>query len=339
MIYNIWNNKGGTGKTSLSFQIISEYAIQHSEKKVLVIDLCPQANLSELLLGGLVGNGGNHLETLCQSNPRKTVGGYFENRIQSTFSHSVFASQDYVSKPSIFNPNIPGNVDLLAGDRLVEIQSTSFSSLANTQLPGVNPRLAVLSWIKEFVERSSIEYDTVFIDSNPSFALYTQMGILASEKLIVPVMADDSSRRAIINLFTLIYGLNTPSPIYAHYQFADIVNNAGLQLPQIHLIIRNRITQYMGEASAYGTVLNTISNEISSVMASNPSFFDFQTLNDGVVSVKDFGTTGVVAFAEGKPFSVLDHGMHNISGNPTRVNLDMLFDCRNAVNNIVGKIQ
>ena len=45
-----WNNKGGTGKTSLAFQIICEYALKNPTKKVLAVDVCPQANLSELLL-------------------------------------------------------------------------------------------------------------------------------------------------------------------------------------------------------------------------------------------------------------------------------------------------
>lgn len=49
----IWNNKGGTGKTSLAFQLLCDYAHSHPEKKILAIDVCPQANLSELLLGGL----------------------------------------------------------------------------------------------------------------------------------------------------------------------------------------------------------------------------------------------------------------------------------------------
>lgn len=36
-----WNNKGGTGKTTLTFQIINEYAFQNTEKKILAIDVCP----------------------------------------------------------------------------------------------------------------------------------------------------------------------------------------------------------------------------------------------------------------------------------------------------------
>lgn len=40
-IYAIWNNKGGVGKSYLTFQIACEYAAQHPEKRVLVVDLCP----------------------------------------------------------------------------------------------------------------------------------------------------------------------------------------------------------------------------------------------------------------------------------------------------------
>ena len=55
LVYGYWNNKGGTGKTSLCFQSICFYAEQNPDKQILVVDVCPQANLSELLLGGLVG--------------------------------------------------------------------------------------------------------------------------------------------------------------------------------------------------------------------------------------------------------------------------------------------
>lgn len=41
-IYAIWNNKGGAGKSYLTFQIASEYARTHPEQNILVVDLCPQ---------------------------------------------------------------------------------------------------------------------------------------------------------------------------------------------------------------------------------------------------------------------------------------------------------
>jgi cellulose biosynthesis protein BcsQ len=42
--YALWNNKGGVRKSYLSFQIGCEYARSHPDRRVLVVDLCPQAN-------------------------------------------------------------------------------------------------------------------------------------------------------------------------------------------------------------------------------------------------------------------------------------------------------
>jgi chromosome partitioning protein len=52
-VYALWNNKGGVGKSYLTFQIAAEYARTHRDQRVLVVDLCPQANASGMLLGGI----------------------------------------------------------------------------------------------------------------------------------------------------------------------------------------------------------------------------------------------------------------------------------------------
>jgi len=81
-VYALWNNKGGVGKSYLTFQLASEYARTHSERKILVIDLCPQANASGMLLGGMV-NGERSLDLLSNRTPRQTISGYIEDRILS----------------------------------------------------------------------------------------------------------------------------------------------------------------------------------------------------------------------------------------------------------------
>ena len=67
-----WNNKGGTGKTSLSFQAICAYAHKLPGQRVLAIDVCPQANLSELMLGGQTGSGSRRLLERQGLTPRCT---------------------------------------------------------------------------------------------------------------------------------------------------------------------------------------------------------------------------------------------------------------------------
>ena len=85
-IYAIWNNKGGVGKSYLTFQVASEYAQQNPDKRVLVIDLCPQANSSSMLLGGMI-NGENALTVLHGTVPRTSIAGYIDDRIVSPYQN------------------------------------------------------------------------------------------------------------------------------------------------------------------------------------------------------------------------------------------------------------
>ena len=43
----------------------------------------------------------------------------------------------------------------------------------------------------------------VFIDTNPSFSIFTEMAIVAAQRLIIPANADDFSREAIYPLLSL----------------------------------------------------------------------------------------------------------------------------------------
>ena len=100
MRYAFWNNKGGTGKTSLAFQSITRLAHDNPDLKILVIDVCPQANLSELLLGSMQGHGSDHLLRIQGGNVRSTVGGYFQMRLPTPYTTPQFEYRDYVVTPN-----------------------------------------------------------------------------------------------------------------------------------------------------------------------------------------------------------------------------------------------
>src|SRR5690554_2912896 len=110
--YAFWNNKGGTGKTSLVFQSVCKYALDNPEKKVLAIDLCPQANLSELLLGGQEHHGSARLLSEHGKVPRCSIGGYFDFRLPTPFSIPKFNPHDFIMTPSVAHNVIPKNIDL-----------------------------------------------------------------------------------------------------------------------------------------------------------------------------------------------------------------------------------
>lgn len=338
MKYAFWNNKGGTGKTSLCFESICFYAHDHPEARVLAIDACPQANLSELLLGGLTNNGSTNLLARQGEIPRATIAGYFQERLPSPFSMPVVTPHDFITTPRDYNSAVPSNVRLVCGDPLLELQSNAISTLANTRIPGTDAWFGVVRWLKDFLDLIEDDFDVIFIDANPSFSIYTQIALAAVERLVLPVMADDSSRRAVQNAFSLIYGLKLPSPIYAEYAFATRLKEADAALPKVHMIAKNRLTQYMGPASAYGAVLRSIDNDVERLLQSHAEHFTFDSMADGVVNIRDFQTTGVVAFARGCPFYSLRSGRLDVMGQRIQVNEPYRRDCVRAMEELVSAL-
>lgn len=337
--YSIWNNKGGTGKTSLAFQVVGRFAEKNPQKKILVIDMCPQANLSELFLGGQQNNGSANLLALQNKTPRCSIGGYFDKRLPSPFTqYNGFYAANFITNPYNYNKAIPQNIDLICGDPLLELQAIAMNTLANANLPGVNAWLAVIDWLKEFLDPLRDTYDSVFIDTNPSFSMYTQIALSASDRVILPVMADDSSRRAIQNAFSLIYGLRLPSSVYAQYTFATRMNQAGRTLPKIHCVIKNRLTQYMGAASAYAAVLIGMDADLKNLILNHPQFFTFNSVSNGVVDVRDFQTSGVVAFATGSLFSNMKVGKQSIGGRKVQVKDIYRINSLNSLDKVVIKL-
>jgi cellulose biosynthesis protein BcsQ len=333
--YAFWNNKGGTGKTSLAFQAITAYANKNKHERILAVDVCPQANLSELFLGGLHYSGSDNLLKRQGEMRRATIGGYFQIRLPSPYSPPIFTAQEFLTKPSDYNFHIPKNIDLLCGDPLLELQSNAVSTLANNQIPGTNTWVAIIDWLNDFINKVKNDYDVVFLDTNPSFSIYTQIALSCTDRLLIPVMADDSSRRAIQNVFSLIYGLKLPSEIYAKYAFAEKLKEAGRPLPCVHLIIKNRITQYMGAASAYFTVLKAIDSDIESLLSTHGSIFTFSKIIDGTMDIRDFQTTGVVAFARGCPFYTLKSGRLDLLGQRVQVKEDYRLNCVKEMKDLI----
>lgn len=266
------------------------------------------------------------------------MGGYFEKRLPSPYTTPDIHPSDYISVPSEYNHSIPENVRLIAGDPLLELQSNAISTLANTQLPGTNSWLAIIDWLRDLITPLAGDYDTIFIDSNPSFSIYTQIALSCADRLVLPVMADDSSRRAIQNAFSLVYGLKLPSEIYSTYAFATRLRAGDRPLPKVHVIAKNRLTQYMGPASAYSAVLRSIDNDIDGLLDENKDKFTFSKVSEGIVDIRDFQTAGVVAFARGCPFYAQKPGRLEVMGKRVRVDADYLRNCIEAMQILVDHL-
>lgn len=61
-----------------------------------------------------------------------------------------------------------------------------------------------------------------------------------------------------------------------------------------------------------------------------------QDIGLGTVDIRDFQTTGVVAFALGYPVSRLQRGRHNIGGKKVQVKEDYRLNCLQAIDDLVA---
>lgn len=94
----------------------------------------------------------------------------------------------------------------------------------------------------------------------------------------------------------------------------------------------------MGAASAYATVLQQIDKYILSLLESYPNIFDFLHLDDGIVDVRDFQTTGVVSSARGCPLQKLRAGRLDLMGKRVAVKEEYRINCINNIEMIVSKM-
>ena len=348
-IYAIWNNKGGVGKSYLTFQIASEYARTHPDEKILVIDLCPQANASGMLLGGIVA-GERALDSLSNLTPRKTISGYIEDRIVSPYVNPRTGSS-YIVQASQRNSAIPANLFLVPGDEQLEIQG---SRVLGATTPGPTDAWRIVhTWISDLIEDIqrlwNQENTTVFIDCNPSFSIYTELALSASDRLIIPFSADGSSKRAVRAVLALIYGI-TRTAGSQQSQFYLNSLQFRLSIPKIYCYAGNRLTQYIRSATAFRTVVHEIGNEIWAVWQTNPNVFHIHPTGSGSPSgrpafnrmfqfeIVDANTASVVSSSLGIPIVRLTSGTHDVAGRRIMVNQSQLDNQQPNIQQLVAAI-
>ena len=341
--YAFWNNKGGVGKTYLSFVAACEYAHRNPEVQVYVIDLCPQANVSEILLGpGELAEGYRSL--IEGSSVRRTIGGYIEKRLNSPFM-PLDDIGDFVCVPSKYNKKIPENIRLVAGDYILEVLSEAMRQASQLAVP-LDSWSKVMSWVRDLVSqlRAVSGYTESFfvIDCNPSFAVYTQMALIASDRVIVPFTADDSSRRAIENVFALLFGVGEDQvSAYAKISFSEKAINNGVNVPRIHTIVNNRVSYYEGKPSkAYLAANKRVQDTVDAIYnkSKNP-FYNKKTKPSLEFSdIRDYHSAAIVSSLTGTPVHKITPGPKAVAGERVQLNKEPLDNYKKDLLSFVNRL-
>ena len=331
--YALWNNKGGVGKSYLTFQVACEYARQHPDRRILVVDVCPQANSSSMLLGGIV-DGEAALDLFATSTPLRTISGYIEDRIISPYVNPRSGAQ-YSVQVARHNAAVPQNVFLVVGDEQLELQA---SRVVGATAPGPNDAWRIVhQWLSDLVNDITARWRdyTVFFDCNPSFTIYTEMAMSASDRIIVPFTADCSSKRAVRAVLALLYGVRRNAGVQQS-QFYQNSNAFRMTVPSIYSYVGNRLTQNLGAANAFRRVVTEIGDEIFNVYQQNTNLFEIHPAGSQAprsrlefrrmfqAEINDANTTSVLSGALGIPLHALTAGGKNLLGKWIQANQSQL---------------
>lgn len=177
-ILAVANNKGGVGKTTTARCVALELA--ECGKRVLLIDMDPQANLSESLL--------------------KLEDRDFTAASIAPPHLAQFFAQEMSLQQIIRETTIP-NLWLAAAHPDLRL-----SDSGGVGRPGVELRFvgAVQNLHIPAIDGSSKPFDWIIIDTPPAMSLYARAALAAAGLVLVPVRARESSLSGTLNMFATL---------------------------------------------------------------------------------------------------------------------------------------
>lgn len=179
-VISIFNNKGGVGKSTITWNLADSLGRQN--KKVLLLDFDPQCNLSIAMLGEK-----KFIEQLPTQNIPygNTIRAFLQRFLQNTGGQEIFLHKgDHTSN----------NVDIVAGDFWLNVYADSLNVGADLLSgTGLSRYIAIRKIIEEAENQAAIQYDFILIDLPPSFGSLVRAAFYSSDYYVVPCTSDNFS--------------------------------------------------------------------------------------------------------------------------------------------------
>lgn len=161
----VFNQKGGVGKSTITCNLAAISAARGA--RTLVIDLDPQANSTQYLLG----EAANSLEL--------TANQFFDQML--SFKLRPLPTEDFIAATPFENLSI-----LPSGPALEELQAK------------------LESRYKIYKLREALDalegYDEIWIDTPPALHFYTRSALIAADACLIPFDCDEFARKALYSL-------------------------------------------------------------------------------------------------------------------------------------------
>lgn len=299
--------RGGIGKTTLAFNLAYEMSRHDS---ILVADVCPQRNLSELLLGDDLQLPGpdiyDALIPYVAAGMDYVVPGDLGVRISSTCPAFRGGKKSFAIKGSnslfLFASSLYGGLN----------QLSVMSQDKRSQAMG-----KILFGLRTLLDAEAKELGTTktLIDTSPFFGGATHLAWMAAEALVVPIRVDQSSLEALDLTLRMLEE--------KQMDFLRYVDAVGKQhvTPKIHVIAMTHCGWSRTRANTPDQSTQAFVQQVINKITSKGHLFSSSNPLDSIVLLDDFHSAGRISGSTRTPLATLDVGRFvTIEGKRLQVN-------------------
>ena len=183
----VFNQKGGVGKSSITVNLAAISAEQGY--RTLVIDLDPQSNSSQYILGA------HHTNVTALPSFSPNIYDFFDEVANTNQGKGLIGS----AIGSLLNGKPKGLEAVIHQSRFTNLSVIPASDALGSLEHTLESKHKIYK-LRDALSKLQNQYDRIYIDTPPAFNFFTLSALIASDRVLIPFDCDVFSHRALLTL-------------------------------------------------------------------------------------------------------------------------------------------